>query len=323
MTLEDVAAELYGLDPGEFIEARDARARAARDAGDRALAIQIGGLRRPAVAAWAINLLVRDAPAEVDRLLDLGAALNDAQRRLSGDRLRDLTAQRRRAVNTLADKAGRVAAGHGRPLSTPVLREIGETLNAALADPAVAERVRTWTTASPPCAANSTTPNSSGASPHPPSAPPASPCARPNSASPTPGAEPRGLPRLLATSAGRRCRETWRSACSSRGQDSRRSGRGGIDVLDHRSQDRDSCCRTGAIGAHHDGLSEPSRSPVSVAAGWRPLLTRSLHRPLRLRCNSVTAGRAAVRRHGRGSPAMPRHALPGNAIRGRWRVRWS
>ena len=145
MRLEDVAAELYGLDTGEFIEARDARARAAREAGDRALATKIGSLRRPSVAAWAINLLVRDAPAEVGALLDLGAALSDAQRRLSGDRLRDLTAQRRLAVNALADKAGRVADEHGRPLSATVLREIGETLNAALADPAVAERVRTGT----------------------------------------------------------------------------------------------------------------------------------------------------------------------------------
>jgi hypothetical protein len=145
MTLEEVTAELYGLDPGEFIEARDARARAARDAGDRALATEICALRRPAVAAWAINLLVRDAPAEVGALLDLGAALSDAQRRLSGDQLRSLTTQRRRAVNALADKAGRVAAERGRPPSTTVLREIGETLNAALADPAVADRVRTGT----------------------------------------------------------------------------------------------------------------------------------------------------------------------------------
>jgi len=106
MTLENVAAELYGLDPGEFVEARDIRARAAREAGDRALAGGIGGLRRPAVAAWAINLLVRDAPEEVAALLDLGAALDDAQRRLSGDQLRGLTAQRRRAVNALADRAG-------------------------------------------------------------------------------------------------------------------------------------------------------------------------------------------------------------------------
>jgi hypothetical protein len=106
MTLENVAAELYGLDPGEFVEARDIRARAAREAGDRALAGGIGGLRRPAVAAWAINLLVRDAPEEVAALLDLGAALDDAQRRLSGDQLRGLTAQLRRAVNALADRAG-------------------------------------------------------------------------------------------------------------------------------------------------------------------------------------------------------------------------
>ncbi len=189
MTLEDVAAELYGLDPGEFIEARDARAKAARDAGDRALATEIGALRRPAVAAWAINLLVRSAPGEVDGLLDLGAALNDAQRRLSGDRLRDLTAQRRRAVNALADKAGRVAAEHGRPLSSPVLREIGETLNAALADPAVAERVRTGTL--------STTAKYEGFGP---SGPALTPVPEPPTPAPDPGALARKeLEQALAT----------------------------------------------------------------------------------------------------------------------------
>ncbi|MBF6062220.1 hypothetical protein IU500_09665 [Nocardia terpenica] len=142
MALEDIARELYGLDPGEFTAARTARVERARAAGDKRLATAIGRLRRPTVAAWAVNLLARQAPDEVSGLLDLGAALRDAQRTLSGDRLRTLTAQRQQVVNALARKAGGLATEHGRALSEGVLREVGQTLHAALADPEVGERVR-------------------------------------------------------------------------------------------------------------------------------------------------------------------------------------
>ena len=37
MTLDDVADELYGLDPGEFVEARTKHVKAARDDNDRTL----------------------------------------------------------------------------------------------------------------------------------------------------------------------------------------------------------------------------------------------------------------------------------------------
>ncbi|KZM68943.1 hypothetical protein [Nocardia terpenica] len=142
MALEDIARELYGLDPGEFTAARTARVERARAAGDKRLATAIGRLRRPTVAAWAVNLLARQAPDEVSGLLDLGAALRDAQRTLSGDRLRTLTAQRQQVVNALARRAGGLATEHGRALSEGVLREVGQTLHAALADPEVGERVR-------------------------------------------------------------------------------------------------------------------------------------------------------------------------------------
>ncbi|RDI43503.1 hypothetical protein [Nocardia mexicana] len=145
MTLEEVTDRLYALDPAEFVAARDEQAKAARTAGDKKLAAAIGKLRRPTVAAWAVNLLAREAPDEVGSLLELGAALQDAQRRLSGDQLRSLTTQRQQVVNALARKAGQLAAEHERPLAEGVLREVGQTLHAALADPAVAEEVRTGT----------------------------------------------------------------------------------------------------------------------------------------------------------------------------------
>ncbi|TMM17173.1 MAG: hypothetical protein E6G01_06890, partial [Actinobacteria bacterium] len=59
MDLEEVVGELYGLDASEFVAARDGRARAARQSGDRGLADQVKALKRPAVAAWVVNNLVR------------------------------------------------------------------------------------------------------------------------------------------------------------------------------------------------------------------------------------------------------------------------
>ncbi|MFG1794613.1 hypothetical protein [Nocardia sp. NPDC049149] len=147
MTLDDIAVDLYGLAPSEFVTARTARVKAARDAGDKELAAAIGKLRKPTVTAWTVNLLAREAPDDVAALLQLGAALRTAQQRLSGAELRSLTGQRQQAVTALAKKAGALAAEHGHPVNESVLREIGQTLTAALADPAVAEHVHTGTLA--------------------------------------------------------------------------------------------------------------------------------------------------------------------------------
>ncbi|WP_280271145.1 hypothetical protein [Nocardia wallacei] len=145
MTLEEATRRLYALDPAQFTAARDEQAKAARADGDRKLAAAIGKLRRPTVAAWAVNLLAHEAPEEVTALLELGDALRDAQRRLSGEQLRELTTQRQQVVNAVARRTGQLAAGHDRTLSESVLREVGQTLHAALADPAVADHVRAGT----------------------------------------------------------------------------------------------------------------------------------------------------------------------------------
>lgn len=135
--------ELYGLAPGDFTAARDECATAARRRGDRALARRIGRLRRPTLAAWASNLLVRERPREVASLLQLGEALRRAHRELDGERLRALSTRQHQVVAALARQAGELTARAGRRISEGTLREVEGTLHAVLAD---SDAARQWAT---------------------------------------------------------------------------------------------------------------------------------------------------------------------------------
>ncbi|MFJ8648844.1 hypothetical protein ACIRNI_22315 [Streptomyces sp. NPDC093546] len=137
--LDSVADELYGLRPDRFTAARNARAVEARRAGDPALADRIGALRKPTLAAWTSNLLVRERREETRSLVALGEALRRAHHELDGERLRDLGHRRHLVVRALAREAGQLAAQAGQPVGEDVLREVEATLNAALTDPEAAE----------------------------------------------------------------------------------------------------------------------------------------------------------------------------------------
>ncbi|MFF4214587.1 hypothetical protein ACFYZE_35720 [Streptomyces sp. NPDC001796] len=108
MDLDAVADELYALAQGDFTAASDERAKAARAAGDRELAEQIRRLRRPTLAAWASNLLVREQPDEVQRLLQLGEALRQAHKNLDGEQLRELSAQQHQVTFALVRQASQL-----------------------------------------------------------------------------------------------------------------------------------------------------------------------------------------------------------------------
>jgi hypothetical protein len=140
--LETAVNELYALSPDEFVEGRQQLVAEARQAGDRQLATQIGKLRRPTRSAWMINLLARQEADEVTALLELGAALQDAQQRMAGDELRQLSAQRRKAVDTLARRAVEIGREHGYSAPDGAIQEASQTLQTALGDPEIAELVR-------------------------------------------------------------------------------------------------------------------------------------------------------------------------------------
>jgi len=137
-----IADELYGLPPDEFVPARDDRVAAAKEAGNRDLARALARLRRPTKAAWLANLLARHRTEQLDGLVALARSLTQAQQELDGDALRALSGQRHRAVAAMARDAGRLAARRGEAVSDALVREVAGILDAALADPAVAEEVR-------------------------------------------------------------------------------------------------------------------------------------------------------------------------------------
>ena len=138
--LADVAAQLYALPPDEFVPARDEAAATAKKAGDRRLAADIAKLRKPTVGAWLVNLLAHERPDLVADLLALGDQLRSAQRNLRGEELRELSQRRRETVSALAREAGTLGRRHSR--GNLPLGDVEATLTAALAEPEVADQVR-------------------------------------------------------------------------------------------------------------------------------------------------------------------------------------
>ena len=140
--IDAAADELYGVPPDDFVPVRDELVAEAKEAGDKDAAKAIGRLRRPTQAAWLSNLLARERGDQLDALLDLADSLSTAQRSLDGQQLRRLSAQRSKLVGAMAREARRIAAADGHRITETVERDLRGILDAALADPDIADEVR-------------------------------------------------------------------------------------------------------------------------------------------------------------------------------------
>jgi hypothetical protein len=136
--LERAADELYGLSPGDFTEARDALVKQLRADKERELANEVKGLRKPTLAAWALNQLVRNRRKDVDKLLAAGRELQKAQEKLvaSGDRagFQRAATKERELVAELARDAAALAAEAGEGSSQGLEEKLAATLHAASLD---------------------------------------------------------------------------------------------------------------------------------------------------------------------------------------------
>ncbi|WXF91948.1 hypothetical protein WDV91_04270 [Curtobacterium flaccumfaciens pv. flaccumfaciens] len=139
MEFADVARELLLVAPQDFVAERTARQRAVRP-DDRALATTVGKLRKPAPAAWVIDLLAHDGA--LDDAVDLGPALRKAQADADPDAIRTLRRQRAEVVDALAQAGADLASDAGHPVTPAVLEQVRSTIEAAMADPHAGAAVR-------------------------------------------------------------------------------------------------------------------------------------------------------------------------------------
>lgn len=143
--VEEAADELYGLPPGEFVRARDERAKGLRADGDREAANAVKALRKPTAAAWALNQITRARRTDLGQLLAAGEELRAAQEELlaGGDRagFREAAARERDLVAKLSADAAAIAgeAGEG---GTGLQEKVADTLHAAALDKATADELQ-------------------------------------------------------------------------------------------------------------------------------------------------------------------------------------
>lgn len=144
--VEHETQELYGLDPAQFIGARDALAKRLKADGRADDAAEVKALRRPTVAAWAANQVARQRSSDVDELLAAGAELRQAQRKvLSGVKaggLREAMDRRRRAVTTLVKAAEAFLEESGKG-SAGTVDALSPTFEAASVDEAAGRLLKT------------------------------------------------------------------------------------------------------------------------------------------------------------------------------------
>jgi chromosome segregation ATPase len=127
------AGALYELPVGEFITARNARAKALRKESPE-LAAEVAKLPKPTAAAAAVNRLARRDPSEVRALIQAGKRLRDAQERAVGGRsggenLQEAVREHRAALERVQRETRKLR------LSEPVLERAVSTFRAASIDP--------------------------------------------------------------------------------------------------------------------------------------------------------------------------------------------
>ncbi|NUR16718.1 MAG: hypothetical protein HOQ13_10450, partial [Dermatophilaceae bacterium] len=132
--LRAAVEQLYAALPSRFTPLRSELVAQAKKAGDKELAASIGALRKPTVAAWAVNHFVREHADELEDFHEFAELLREAQRTLDADQLRLLGRERSRRVDAIGDRIAEEAAAAGQKLGAGVAQEVRDTLTALIAD---------------------------------------------------------------------------------------------------------------------------------------------------------------------------------------------
>ncbi len=139
--------QLYGLALERFVPERDALAKSLRAGGQREEAARVAKLRKPSVAAWAVNQLVRTQGRDVSALFEAGDELVQAHGAVvagtgDGRSLRAAAERQRAAVDALLGAARGLLSTQGHELSPAIIERVADTLQAAALDDGARDQVR-------------------------------------------------------------------------------------------------------------------------------------------------------------------------------------
>ncbi|MEX0873963.1 MAG: hypothetical protein WD646_04510 [Actinomycetota bacterium] len=146
MNVESALDQLYAAGLDEFTATRNALAFELASAGDARASTQIKALKKPNLAAWALNQLARNHPAELEELVAATDRVRRAHRRaLSGGKatdLREATDERNRVVSRLTKLAGFVLTDAGHAAATATLAAVSDSFVAIASDEVGAELLK-------------------------------------------------------------------------------------------------------------------------------------------------------------------------------------
>lgn len=136
---------LYALPLEEFIAERDEVAKRLRKEGERDSAAEVKALKKPSVAAWAVNQVRRDRPEDVRRLLDVTEELHRVYAGLSSagarERLGEAADMQRDLIRSLVRCAEQLLDAGGHRANEQTLGKVADTLRAAALDDDLREQV--------------------------------------------------------------------------------------------------------------------------------------------------------------------------------------
>ena len=138
--LPEEADALFGLPLDAFVAERGALVRRLKKDGRREEAARVAALRKPSVAAWAVNQVVRSQPSAARAAFAAGDALIDAQNGLLAGKVdaADFRAVRghfEEALGALDTAARGLLDERGRGLGEPTLDRAASALRTAVLDP--------------------------------------------------------------------------------------------------------------------------------------------------------------------------------------------
>ena len=136
---------LYSLPLEEFTSERDELAKRLRKEGDAEAATAVKALKKPSVAAWAVNQVQRDRPDEVRELIDVAQELHRVYKKLASagarGRLEEAAQMQRDLIRSLVRCAEQLLEAGGHSASDATLGKVADTLRAAGLDDDLREQV--------------------------------------------------------------------------------------------------------------------------------------------------------------------------------------